>query len=44
MELNENSYISAPEFPTRRTSDSSQTPLRGHSTTTWTRRGGLEVR
>ena len=27
MELNENSYISGPEFPTRRTSDSSQAPL-----------------
>ena len=27
MELNENSYISGPEFSTRRTSDSSQAPL-----------------
>ena len=27
MELNENSYITGPEFPTRRTSDSSQAPL-----------------
>ena len=27
MELNENSYISGPEFPTRRNSDSSQAPL-----------------
>ena len=44
MELNENSYISAPEFPTRRTSDSSQTPLRGHSITTWSKRGNWEVR